>query len=188
MRANLMAAMGLSGSLPNHTKLPLRPSRSSTAQTQHQDFDSHADPSPPTPFSGDDAEAQPLDVEGSFVSSVSSAESRSGPTPKRARPRRPFKVPSPAKPRLSTNASSYATRANILGHSTMKRQALLSVSANQRNMKIKGQTPPSKAHSMPVVNDLDESTFEGSELFAGTPGERMLDLNGMLDENSGKRI
>ena len=187
MRSNLMAAMGFSGSKQHRTKLPHRPSSASTAPTQQQEMDSQADPSPPTPFSGDYAETQP-EAGGSFASNPSSGESKSGPTPKRARTRRPFKVPSPARPRVSTNVDSRTTRASVAGQSTVKRQPLLSVSANQSHKKIAGPKTPSKAASKEKLDDLDESTFDGSELFAGTPGERMLDCEGALNENLENRF
>ena len=183
-----MAAMGLRGSVQRQVKLPHRPSRSSTARTQQQEMDSQADPSPPTPFSGDDGETQPAEASGSFASNVSSTESRSGPTPKRARPRRPFKAPSPARPRLSTSVNSRASRASDTGQSAVNRLPLLSVSENQVHKKGTARKTPSRVNSKAVLNDLDESTFDGSELFSGTPGERMLDLEGALGEHLENRF
>ena len=182
MRSNLMSAMGISRSMQQARSLPHRPSRPSTAQTQHQEIESQADPSPPTPFSGDDADTQPAETGGSFASNVSSTDSKSGPSPKRARPRRSFKEPSPAKQRLCTNSTARALRANIT-QSTARKQPLLSVSANQTQKKYNAPKTPSKSCPKATADDLDESTFDGTELFAGTPGERMLDLEGAFDDN-----
>ncbi|KAK3707259.1 hypothetical protein LTR37_012260 [Vermiconidia calcicola] len=188
MRNNLMAAMGLNG-VQTQAKLALRPPRTSSAQTQQRDTDSQDDPSPPTPFSGDDVDTQQPDAKISFASSnASSAESRSGPTPKRPRARRAFKVPSPAKPRLSNTLTTRSARPSTVSQSTSKRQPLLSVSGNRLQRGGAAPKTPSNSAGKMMLDDVDESTFDGSELFAGTPGERMLDLEGAFDENTQSRL
>lgn len=52
----------------------------------------------------------------------------------------------------------------------MKRQPLLDVGTNLSTKRSAPPTTPSKE----TVGEFDETTFDGSDLFAGTPGERML--------------
>lgn len=173
MRSNLMAAMGL-GNHQTQIALPHRPSTSSTAQTQYQEAESQEDPSPPTPFSGDDAETQQPGPGQSFASNVSSNESRSGPTPKRPRPKRPSKARSPEQPRSRTSTNLRS------GGSAARRQPLLNIDTNPSTKKSAApKTPPNGK-----MADLDETTFDGSELFGGTPGDRMLGLGDIVDEIS----
>lgn len=102
--------------------------------------------------------------------------------------RKSFKVPSPARPRMNTSVNSRTTRASIGGQSTVKRQPLLSITANQSHRKSTALKTPSKTVSKNVPHDLDESTFDGSELFSGTPGEAMLDLGHGVDEDLENRL
>ena len=51
------------------------------------------------------------------------------------------------------------------------------------NMSTK-KTAVLKTHFKEAVKDLDETTFDGSDLFAGTPGERMLSLANTVDPNA----
>lgn len=177
MRSNLMAAMGISGETSKQTSLPHRPSAFSSGQTQSQDVDTQTDPSPPTPHSGNEEESQQQEAAGSFVSNAST-DSRSGPTPKRARPRRSVKTSPPVKSRMSASTSLRTTRRSTATNGTAKRQPLSSMSANQEHRKSVAPKTPSKVNSKTDENDADETTFEGSELFTGTPGQRMLDLDG----------
>jgi myosin heavy subunit len=185
MRANLMAAMGISGSgTSKQTKLAHRFSVRFASETQSQDIDTQADPSPPTPRSGDDDESQQRGAEMSFASST---DSRSGPTPKRPRPRRTVKVASPVKARLSSAAATRSMRRSA-GTRTgigagVKRQPLLAVSANQVQGRNVGPKTPSKGAGLAPADGMDESTFDGSELFTGTQGRQVLDL----DENAWAR-
>jgi hypothetical protein len=178
MRSNLMAAMGISGNMPKQTKLSHRSLPSLGAETQSQDMETQADPSPPTPLSGNDDETQQCKANISFASST---DSRSGPTPKRARPRRSIKVASPAKSRISTGVATRRTRKSSTNST---RQPLSSVSANQGQRRNVAAKTPCKTNTQAVTDGMDESTFDGSELFAGTPGQRMLDLDCELDENA----
>ena len=180
MRSNLMAAMGINGSTSKHAMLPHRPATSFEVPSQSQAIDDQ-DPSPPTPQSEHDVETQQTGVNASFTSST---DSRSGPTPKRARPRRTIKVASPARPRMSTATATRGTRDSVVNgagtgiDSATKRQPLIFVSANPVQRKSMHAKTPSEAVEN-VVDPMDESTFDGSELFTGTQGRHMLDL----DEN-----
>lgn len=144
------------------------------AQTQYQDMESQEDLSPPTPFSGDDHGDQRLVVGQSYTSAVSSNESRSGPTPKRARPKRPSKATSATQSRSGTSTTTRSSR------STIKRQPLLDVGTNVSTKQAAVPKTPSKE----AVGDFDKTTFDGSELFAGTPGERMLGLADTVNPNA----
>lgn len=156
--------MGLGGMRPQPpSSLPHRLSRASIAQpTQGLDADSQ-DPSPPTPFSGDDEETQKTNITASFASNTSSHDSRSGPTPKRAKVRRSIKVKTPAKQRLSV-MSTRSLRPSTIGESRLKRQPLLTLGDSANNRRIAVDQTPGKG----AVDQLDETTFDGSELFGGT--------------------
>lgn len=185
MRTNLMAAMGL-GAAEAHGQ-PRASRSSATHRAQHEAADTKDDPSPPTPFSGDDSQ-QVNGADASFTSNAgSSGESRNGPTPKRPRPRRSLKTHSPAKltSRFSTGTRSGArtSLAPQTGKSTtMVRQPLLGVSGNQHRLPVRSSMKtPSKQ-----VQD-EEDMFDGSEIFAGTQGMSMAgltDLGAALDEET----
>lgn len=178
MRTNLMAAMGIGPgmNLPTQASLPHR-TRTSSGRTQYE-HDSQPGPSPPTPASAGGMESQVLDGRASFVSNGSSGHSRSGPTPKRARPRKSFKAPSPAKPRSAILAR--AARASTGGRSTSKRQPLLSMSVNRTPEKTAPKTP-SKYAQNDARDGYDESTLDENELIIHTPdGKLDVDLSGML--------
>ena len=174
MRSNLMTAMGL-GEHQNQFALPHRPSRTPTTQTQQQELESQ-DQSPPTPISDDSVETRACEAGASFASKVSSNDSRSGPTPKRARPRK-FKVPSPAKARLSAAAGSRTTRSTNAGQNTVKRQPLLTVNANRSPAKSADR----KTLSLAMQENMDETTFDGSEPFTGTPAGKMHEIGDIID-------
>ncbi|KAK5163369.1 uncharacterized protein LTR77_010742 [Saxophila tyrrhenica] len=173
MRANLMAAMGLNSLQPQPApSLPYRPSRSTGRPTQEDQ-----DPSPPTPFSGDDAEPDSQHLQASFASNASSTESRSGPTPKRPKSRHSANptAKTPAKARTSM-ASRRSTRSSMAGTGTGRRKPLGSLSGNEGGRKSVGSKTPMKG----VDEGMDESTFDGSEVFGGTQGG-MVDFEGALD-------
>jgi hypothetical protein len=162
MRANLMAAMGIGHmggsiqpSLPHRT----RPQATAACATQVQLSQSQIDPSPPTPASTDDdgMEEQQIDGRASFASHTSSGQPRSGPTPKRPRPRKSFKAPSPAKSRLS------------IGRRTSKRQPLEDMGVNRLSGKVAPRTPSRKSAAF-VEDEFDDSVFDENALFANTPG------------------
>ncbi|KAK4543455.1 hypothetical protein LTR36_005598 [Oleoguttula mirabilis] len=179
MRSNLMAAMGI-GQVQTQASLPHR-TRTSSARTQLEP-NSQLGPSPPTPASVDGTESEIIDGRASFASNASSGHSRNGPTPKRARPRKSFKAPSPAKPRLSMGTK--AGRASAGGRSNPKRQPLLSVSVNRSPRKAAPRTP-SKVAPRDAEDEYDDSTFDDNELLGHTPGGKMdVDLSGMLAEDT----
>lgn len=178
MRSNLMAAMGLgpSAGLATQASLPHR-TRTSSARTQ-QYHQSQLDPSPPTPLSGHSVDGPLGDGWASFGSNASSGHSRSGPTPKRAKPRKLFKAPSPAKPRLSISAR---VGRGTSDRTATKRQPLQNMSANRSPRRSAPKTP-SKAAWNDAADGFDDSTLDENELFAHTPGvTKTLDLGGMLE-------
>lgn len=188
MRTNLMAAMGIAGSAQMQPRaLTHRPSRlTATPRVPYADMDSQEDPSPPTPFSGDDSQ-QFEDGRASFASNAtSSGQSKSEPTPKRPRPRKSIKVHSPAKPvaRPSTSLRSAARPSlstQVVRSSTRIRQPLLGVSGNQNRPPPRHSLKtPSKGHNF----GGDEETFDGSELFSGTQGKDLMELGGALDDET----
>lgn len=173
MRTNLMAAMGL-GSLQQQllpqSKLQLHSSRPSVArETEAAELFGKDPPSPPSNLvAGDDKTESGLDSQKasfqvSFVSNASPTESRSGPTPKRARPRRSVKALTPAKARMSA-ASRRSMRLEIASQSTAQRQPLSAVAIN--TVTKKNDKTPSKG--VAVLGIDDETTFDGSEIFGGT--------------------
>lgn len=174
MRANLMAAMGLEGlqqqPLPE-SSLPFRPSRPLVARETDASQGIQDDPSPPTPFSGYDgmgvdADSQMTTAQASFASNGSSTESKKGPTPKRARPRRSVKALTPAKTTRVSAVSRRSTRSEFSEQTAAKRQPLSSMAVNEGVRK--SEKTPSKGV---VVHGMDdETTFDGSEIFGGTQG------------------
>lgn len=157
MRTNLMAAMGLS----NNQSRPLaHRSRDSLALTQEDD------PTPPAPTSGDGVE---MDVQTQADQSFSSQESnhRAGPTPNRPRSRRSIVAPGTA---VKSRASTGATLGKGSQWPEKRRQTMGVLSGNRG-----GETPvkESKKVQLDVENEDAETTFDGSELFAGTQGARM---------------
>ncbi|KAF2485997.1 hypothetical protein BDY17DRAFT_245057 [Neohortaea acidophila] len=170
---------------------PLRRSRRSSAAppTQHQPFEE--DPSPPTPFSTNDhlqKQQQQMHQDASFASNPSSTESRNGPTPKRPRPRRSFRIaaaspagsPHTIRSVRTSNAAARTTRASI---STVgRRQPLLSVSANQSPAKRVGRS--AKRGVVTKMQEVEDESFGGSELFAGTPAAGRGVCEGLLDDTT----
>lgn len=158
--------MGLKTVQPQQMTLPRRSLRTSTAQSPHhyEKFESQ-DPSPPTPFSGDDFETQAPQQQRAANDSVSELDLPSGPTPKRPRSRKAFKIPSPAKPPNRLSTASRTTRASLRAQSTGNRRPLMNVGVNcQSPAIVKGVKTPKKGG----MEDLDDTTWDGSELFAGT--------------------
>jgi hypothetical protein len=153
-------------------QLPFRPSMS----TDRREYEMQ-EATPPTPTSAQPFDSQNAETQGSFASQTSSTDSRSGPTPKRAKPQR--SVPAAVGPHLSM-ASTRTTRLSLRNQSTVKRQPLSNISANPSSRKSCGTKTPSKSGA--AMEDLEESTFDGSELFAGTQGGHILGLGDALNE------
>ncbi|KXT13596.1 hypothetical protein AC579_8496 [Pseudocercospora musae] len=175
MRANLMAAMGISGT-QNRTSLPHR-SRESVAPPLG---DTQADASPPSPTSASNMDVDASNNDQSFASNASD-ESKSGPTPKRSRPRKSlsFAAPLTAKPRASTDLRT--SRTSIAMRQSMGRQALHGISGNRPSLKPR---TPVKGTQKEVDAEEDGSTFEGSELFSGTQDQHLVDLQAAFDAES----
>jgi len=175
MRNNLMAAMGLGGiqvpaSLPHRT-------RSSAPLTQ-TDY-SQLEMSPAKVLHAEEENTQRFDGKASFGSTPSSGESRTEPTPKRAKPRKSIiKATSPAKTRRSTGTRF--GQASLLGRSTVKRQPLAGINANRSPEKVASKTP-CKPSATQDAADFDDTTFDEHSVFDETPGRRMMDVENMLD-------
>lgn len=159
MRTNLMAAMGL-GNMKGSQPTNRRTTRSTTAKGEAFD-----DTDISVPF---------LDIAGSAAKPSASMHGRAqaaidngtSPSPKRTKPRKSVKAMSPAQARVT--AVSRASRASTQGRSTAKRQPLLTISGNHSPSKASNRTPCPKG----IEAGLDDTTFDGSEVFASTPGLR----------------
>lgn len=173
MRANLIAAMGI-GNTQNRASLPHR-SRESIAPPLETQLE------PPTPTSASTVDAEAFNMDQSFVSNASSQESKSGPTPKRPRPRKSlsFAAPLTTKPRPKTGLST--SRTSIATRQSMGRQALQGINGNRSSMKTPAKEPPKQG--LTEEGD-DASTFEGSELFSGTQEQNLVDLQAAFDAES----
>lgn len=182
MRANLMAAMGINKS-QGRASLPHR-SRDSLAQTTQ----TQGEHSPDSLL----AETQDMDIsasnmEQSFISNADSQEDKNGPTPKRQKPRKSLSFAAPltttAKARASVGGRTLS-RASTGVRQSMGRQPLSGMSGNRASPKPLPFKAPVKDGGLEPIAGDDESTFEGSELFTGTQGGQMLDLQAAFDENS----
>lgn len=118
------------------------------------------DPTPPTPTSGDGMEADTQDTNISLE-----------PTPKRPRPRKSIATTARAKSLGTTAQTQPVTRRQTLG--------VVSGNTRQSMRPVSFKTPLKEAIA---EHPDDESTFEGSELFTGTQGARMVDLQAAYDE------
>ncbi|KAI5364642.1 hypothetical protein Slin15195_G041810 [Septoria linicola] len=178
MRSNLMAAMGINKN-QSRASLPHRSRESVVPQTQSQVEDS-----PPSPLAtAEDMDLSASNVEQCFISNADSQEDKSGPTPKRQKPRKSLSFAAPltttAKPRASV-AGGRLSRASTGIKQSVGRQPLIGTSGNRANLKpFKTPTKDAEKHA-----GEDESTFEGSELFTGTQAGQMMDLQAAFDENS----
>ncbi|SMR62088.1 unnamed protein product [Zymoseptoria tritici ST99CH_1E4] len=182
MRANLMAAMGINNMSSKTGSLPHR-SRESAVNTQYTQADDMAPPPAPETLVQD---SQAYD--DSFVSNTSSLDSQPGPTPKRPRSRKSAPAPT-SLARTSLGArSSLRTRQSAGGTANggaVGRVALQGISGNHR-MSGKGfKTPTKEVRIQEEVGvktfevdgvGEDESTFDGSQLFSGTQGQRLASL------------
>lgn len=183
MRANLMAAMGINKSQA-HASLPHRSRDSFASQTHTQ-----AEDSPPSPLASvEDMDISASNLEQSFISNGRSQEDKNGRTPKRQKPRKSLSFAAPAtttaKARASGVGNGRLSRASTGIRQSTGRQPLSSTSGNRASLKP-FKTPTKEAELEPIVGE-DESTFDDndSELFAGTQGGQMLDLQAAFDENS----
>ena len=183
MRSNLMAAMGIGQAMPSQiqSSLPHR-TRSVSTRTQHEQ-NSQLGPSPPSPSSADGMESQ-LGGQGSFASTASSDNPRNGPTPKRAKPRKSTKAPSPAKTRLNLTRAS---RVSATGIRTVVRQPLLSRSVNRVPEKDT-LALPSKVTTKRSAEDRftdPSANANKDDLHCPVSGGKMdLDMSGMLGDET----
>lgn len=158
MRTNLMAAMGL-GNVKGSQPLARRTTRSTTSKG-----DAFDDTDVSIPF---------LNVAVSAAKPTSLAQTRrngavddhASPSPKRAKPRKSTTTMSPMRARTST--TSRLTRNSTQRRSAAKRQPLSAISGNHSPSKANSRTPCPKG--LEVAQD-DDTTFDGSEVFASTPG------------------
>ena len=185
MRNRLMSAMGLNlpvaQSPPKQSTLPYRSASSAgTPQTQV----------PRTPA----REASQPDFEDEItnLSFGSAGSSQTGPTPKRAKPRKAFKVPSLQQPRLS--AAHRSTRSALRGASAsvMKRQPLADMSANRSPVRA-GRSPGKVAFKkvdvayQPMSTDNRNALAEWSfttDVLTSTPGIGLNKVQDELDEST----
>ena len=159
MRTNLMAAMGL-GNMKGSQPTNRRTTRSAATQGGALD---NTDISVPFLDVAQSA-AKPSALKNGRVHPA--LDDHSSPTPKRTKPRKSVKAISPAQARMST--VSRMTRTSTQGRSTAKRQPLLTISGNHSPSKANSRTPCPKGFE----DVLDDTTFDGSEVFASTPGAR----------------
>lgn len=161
MRTNLMAALGVGGTGGGATQLHSLPHRSRTQEPQFET-------SPPTPIS---SESQQVDM-----SIHSSMDSQSGPTPKRAKPRKSVRVSTAASPAklLRSIAGARASRMNEV-RSAAKRVPLGRVSGNIPPCKM-GKTPRKGVQELGEIDDDDSTIGDESGIGVGR-----LDLGGTLD-------
>ncbi|GAB7359541.1 hypothetical protein MBLNU230_g6729t1 [Neophaeotheca triangularis] len=182
MRTNLMAAMGI-GALPGQQPTLAHRARTSTTNTGNTET-SELDISPPTPGDTDETEA-PADTADdenvSFASNVSSGESKNGPTPKRPRPaRKSLRASTTLQTQARASVARPGARQSLLGRDTGKRHPLLGLSVNMSPSKGATRSPVKGGdggggESAPQ-GTFDDSTLDGSDVFASTPGRGMLDL------------
>lgn len=193
MRANLMAAMGISKPLSGNAKLPVREKGSEEMQTQTQeefDMSTMLDLSPEQEANNSSLLAPPQDQE---IEDYLPER-----TPKR--PRSQLQSLRKSKPAFPTLAKSTYNRASTGGqhHNQLqktssqvqtRRQTLGIVSGNSVSNRKQGPpvtfksplataSPKTATAGKEDAGDgmgEDESTFEGSEIFSGTQGARMLE-------------
>jgi hypothetical protein len=161
MRSNLMAAMGL-GKMPQGSQSAKR--RSTRSAANQSDFFDNTESS--VPF---------IDILGAAKTTTTqqsaTQESQIAPSPKRARSRKSVaSMAPPTQPRVST--AGRPTRSSTQGRSATKRQPLLAISGNLSPSKSANKTPCSSAMKG-FDGAFDDTTFDGSEVFASTPGMGM---------------
>lgn len=162
MRSNLMAAMGIGGLQAASGGIPYRSASSSVrSTTAGQQEDKAA------------KESAMLSVvpPASFASSTDSPDNRSGPTPKRSKPRKSLR-------KSDTQIGHTATRSIDQPRTLQRRQPFTEVNVNRSPLRRRhtlfgkavvdsGRMAKSRA---PVQMDADDDMFDGSDLFASTPG------------------
>lgn len=107
-------------------------------------------------------------------------DSQVAPSPKRARSRKSMAPPT-TQPRAS--AGGRATRSSTQGRSASKRQPLVAVSGNLSPSKSVNKTPCPSALKV-FDGAFDDTTFDGSEVFASTPGVQERDGEVLPDDET----
>ncbi|TKA65761.1 hypothetical protein B0A49_10795 [Cryomyces minteri] len=180
LKARLMAAMGLGGGRPNlFTKVPVlqRPTMN-LSRTPAAPEDNEENEGMLTASQYEDMELSGY-YEGSGSRSVRpSTSSRNEPTPKRAKPRRSFRVPAMQQSRLSTGprqtVPSHVTR------SVSKRTPLKDVDANRSPLRRQHVSPSQANHKEQIDSvaeqvgtadreAMEDMSFNESGLFTSTP-------------------
>ena len=183
MRNRLMSAMGLNHpvaqSPPKQSTLPYR--SASSASTPHTQV-------PNTPAR--ETSQTEFDDQISNLSFGSGGSSQPGPTPKRAKPRKAFKVPALQQPRTSTGFRS--AKSALRGASAMKRPPLADMSANRSPVRA-GRSPSKVTFKKmdvgvrPMSTDNRNALAEWSfttDVLTSTPGIGLNNVQDELDEST----
>ena len=168
MRSNLMAAMGL-GKTQGSQSAKRRSTRSGANHSELFDATESS-----VPFIDILGEAK-----ASATQQTAMQDSQIAPSPKRARSRK--SMAPPTQPRVST--AGRATRSSTQGRSASKRQPLIAISANLSPSKS-GNKTPSQSVMKGFEVGFDDTTFDGSEVFASTPGLKRRDAEALPDDDT----
>lgn len=169
MRSNLMAAMGLGKMGQSSQSTKTRSTRSAVNQSELFD-----DTESSVPF---------IDILGAAKTQhTATQDSQLAPSPKRARSRKSgASMAPPTQPRAST--VERATRSSTQGRSAVRRRPLAAIDGNLSPSKNANKTPcPSGLKSF--VGGNDDTTFDGSEVFASTPGLKAPDAEGLPEDET----
>lgn len=169
MRSNLMAAMGL-GKTQGSQSTKRRSTRSAANHSELFDATETS-----VPFIVDLLGA----AKASATQQTATQDSQIAPSPKRARSRKSMAPPTQA--RVST--AGRATRSSTQGQSASKRQPLLAISANLSPSKS-GNKTPCQSVSKGFEAGFDDTTFDGSEVFASTPGMKGREVEALPDDDT----
>ncbi|KAM0718301.1 hypothetical protein Q7P37_006633 [Cladosporium fusiforme] len=170
MRSNLMAAMGL-GKMNQASQSVKR--RSTRSAVDNSELFDNTETS--MPF---------IDILGAAKAAntqvnATQDNSQFAPSPKRARSRR--SMAPPTQPRVS--AASRATRSSTQGRIATQRQPLVAISGNLSPSKGANKTPgPSALKGFDGA--FDDTTFDGSDVFASTPGLQARDGEVLPDDET----
>lgn len=168
MRSNLMAAMGL-GKTQGSQSAKRRSTRSAVNQSELFDATESS-----VPF---------IDILGAAKASTTqqsaTQDSQIAPSPKRARSRK--SMGPPTQPRVS--AAGRATRSSTQDRRASKRQPLLAISANLSPSKS-GKKTPCQSAMKGFEGGFDDTTFDGSEVFASTPGIKGMGTEALPDDDT----
>lgn len=191
MRNRLMSAMGLgSAMLQPVDPIANRSHRSSSSAGLTRSSTHSQDPTTPAKQI-QYSEAADETFNQSFASNVSS---HNGPTPKRSKPRKFFKVPATAQPRTSIGPRS--ARSSVTARSALKRKPLNDVDTN--HSPVLGGRSPSKVTfeesqsrrrlmGTATQQEFEDLSFTASCIITGTPGiglDRTHDYDGLGEDET----